>query len=201
MDHRPATRLPPGTLVLGGARAGKSRYAEGLIDGSGAPTAVYIATAQPGDIEMATRIAAHRAQRSGNWLTVEEPLALADAVSANVQLGRPILVDCLTLWLSNLLGAGEDPDEATDHLLHAMADAPCPVILVSNEVGLGIVPDNALAREFRDYAGRLHQRIATEIQRVVFVAAGLPLLLKDRPVARDWAEQRAALGAHKPDHA
>src|SRR6185369_17280348 len=97
MDHRPAMRLPPGTLVLGGARAGKSRYAEGLIDGSGATSAVYIATAQAGDIEMATRIAAHRAQRSGTWHTVEEPLELADAVSANAQQGRPILVDCLTL--------------------------------------------------------------------------------------------------------
>lgn len=199
MDHRPATRLPPGTLVLGGARAGKSRYAEGLIDGSGAASAVYIATAQAGDIEMATRIAAHRAQRSGTWLTVEEPLELAEAVSANAQTGRPILVDCLTLWLANLLGAGEDPDEATDHLLQAMGTAPCPVILVSNEVGLGIVPDNALAREFRDHAGRMHQRIAAAIERVVFVAAGLPMLLKDRPVAPDWAERRAA--QHPTDHA
>ena len=198
MDHRPAMRLPPGTLVLGGARAGKSRYAEGLIDGSGATSAVYIATAQAGDIEMATRIAAHRAQRSGTWHTVEEPLELADAVSANAQQGRPILVDCLTLWLSNLLGAGEDPDEATDHLLQAMSTAPCPVILVSNEVGLGIVPDNALAREFRDHAGRMHQRIAAAIERVVFVAAGLPMLLKDRPVAPDWAERRTRAAS---DHA
>ncbi len=190
MDHRPSMVLPPVTLVLGGARAGKSRYAEGLIDGSGASEAVYIATAQAGDIEMATRIAAHRAQRSGSWLTVEEPLALADAIAANAAPGRPILVDCLTLWLSNLLGAGEDPDEACDQVLYALSTLPCPVILVSNEVGLGIVPDNALAREFRDHAGRLHQRIAAAIERVVFIAAGLPLLLKDRPVARDWVQQR-----------
>ena len=196
MDHRPATRLPPTTLVLGGARAGKSRYAENLIDGSGATNAVYIATAQAGDIEMATRIAAHRAQRNGSWLTIEEPLALADAVSSNAQPGRPMLVDCLTLWLSNLLEAGEDPDEACDQLLHVLRRAPCPIILVSNEVGLGIVPDNALAREFRDQAGRLHQRIAAAIERVVFIAAGLPLLMKDRPVALDWAEQRARQNDH-----
>lgn len=191
MDHRPSMRLPPVTLVLGGARAGKSRYAESLIAGSGATAAVYIATAQAGDIEMATRIAAHRAQRAGSWLTIEEPLALADAVSINAQPGRPILVDCLTLWLSNLLHAGEDPDEACDQLLYALAKLPCPTILVSNEVGLGIVPDNALAREFRDHAGRLHQRIAAAVERVVFVAAGLPLLMKDRPVPLDWAQQRS----------
>jgi adenosylcobinamide kinase/adenosylcobinamide-phosphate guanylyltransferase len=192
MDHRPSMRLPPATLVLGGARAGKSRYAEGLIDASGAASAVYIATAQAGDIEMATRIAAHRAQRDGRWLTIEEPLALADAVADNAQAGRPILVDCLTLWLANLLGAGEDPDEACDQLLQALARTACPVVMVSNEVGLGIVPDNAAAREFRDHAGRLHQRLAAQIERVVLVAAGLPLLLKDRPVAPDWAAQRAA---------
>jgi adenosylcobinamide kinase/adenosylcobinamide-phosphate guanylyltransferase len=196
MDHRPATRLPPATLILGGARAGKSRYAEQLIDASGATQAVYIATAQAGDVEMATRIAAHRAQRNGSWLTIEEPLALADAVANNTQAGRPILIDCLTLWLSNLLHAGEDPDEGCDQLLHALSRAPCPVLLVSNEVGLGIVPDNALAREFRDHAGRLHQRIAAAIERVVFVAAGLPLLMKDRPVAPDWAEQRARRDNH-----
>jgi adenosylcobinamide kinase/adenosylcobinamide-phosphate guanylyltransferase len=193
MDHRPAPRLPPATLVLGGARAGKSRYAEGLIQSSGAAGAVYIATAQPGDLEMATRIAAHRAQRSERWITVEEPLHLAEAIEANDAPDRPILVDCLTLWLSNLLGAGEDPDEECDRLLQALARNVSPVILVSNEVGLGIVPDNALAREFRDHAGRLHQRIAAAIERVVLVAAGLPLLMKDRPVAVDWAAQRAAL--------
>jgi adenosylcobinamide kinase/adenosylcobinamide-phosphate guanylyltransferase len=192
MDHR--ARLAPATLILGGARAGKSRYAESLIDGAGVPQAVYIATAQAGDLEMATRIAAHRAQRDGKWLTVEEPLALADALAAHAQPERPMLVDCLTLWLSNLLGAGEDPDEACDQLLHVLQRLPCAVLMVSNEVGLGIVPDNALAREFRDHAGRLHQRIAAGVERVVFVAAGLPLLLKDRPVPRDWAAQR--LQAH-----
>ena len=193
MDHPPGLRLPPATLVLGGARAGKSRYAEGLIDNSGAASAVYIATAQPGDLEMATRIAAHRAQRSDRWVTVEEPLRLVEAIEANDAPGRPILVDCLTLWLSNLLGAGEDPDEECDRLLQALQRNVSPAILVSNEVGLGIVPDNALAREFRDHAGRLHQRLAAAIERVVFVAAGLPLLMKDRPVATDWAAKRAAL--------
>lgn len=181
MEHRPPHRLPPVTLVLGGARAGKSRYAEALIDRSGAETAVYIATAEAGDVEMATRIAAHRARREGKWLTIEAPLELAEAVLANAAAARPVLIDCLTLWLSNLMHAGHDCDDAFDQLVEAFEGLVCPIVLVSNEVGLGIVPDNKLARDFRDLAGRLNQRIAERAERVVFVAAGLPLLLKDRP--------------------
>lgn len=181
MEHRPPHRLPPVTLVLGGARAGKSRHAEALIERSGAQRAVYIATAEAGDVEMATRIAAHRASRGETWITVEAPLELADALRDNAVSGRPMLVDCLTLWLSNLMHAGADCDEACDFLLDAFDGLGCPVVLVSNEVGLGIVPDNKLARDFRDLAGRLNQRVAERADRVVFVAAGLPLLLKDRP--------------------
>lgn len=182
MEHRPPHLLPPVTLVLGGARAGKSRYAEAMIERSGAAAALYIATAEAGDVEMATRIAAHRAQRDGKWLTVEAPLELAEALLAHAAAGRPVLIDCLTLWLSNLMHAGADCDEAADRLVDSFDGLPCPVVLVSNEVGLGIVPDNRLARDFRDRAGRLNQRIAERAERVVFVAAGLPLLLKDRPV-------------------
>lgn len=183
MEHRPPHRLPPVTLVLGGARAGKSRYAERMIERSGATEAVYLATAEAGDMEMATRIAAHRAGRDRRFVTVETPLELAESIEAVARAGRPILVDCLTLWLSNLLHAGHDCDEAFDRLLGTLSALPCATVLVANEVGLGIVPDNRLARDFRDLAGRLNQRIAERAERVVFVAAGLPLLLKERPAA------------------
>lgn len=183
MEHRPPGSLPPTTLILGGARAGKSRHAEEMIVASGAISALYLATAQAGDVEMATRILAHKARRDGLWHTLEEPLQLAEALSANAQGGRPILIDCLTLWLSNLMLGGEDVDERTDHLIDALGGLPCPVVMVANEVGLGIVPDNALGRAFRDAAGRLNQRIASASHRVILVAAGLPLLLKDRASA------------------
>lgn len=168
--------LPPLTLVLGGARSGKSSYAERLIGGSG----IYIATAQALDDEMAKRIAHHRAGRGDAWTTVEAPLELAAALKANGVAGRPILVDCLTLWLSNLMLAGRDVPAACAELVAVLPTLPGPVVLVSNEVGWGIVPDNALARAFRDHAGRLHQAIAGVAQRVVLVAAGLPLTMKDQ---------------------
>ncbi|MGE0151821.1 MAG: bifunctional adenosylcobinamide kinase/adenosylcobinamide-phosphate guanylyltransferase [Reyranellaceae bacterium] len=183
MEPRPPDRLPPVTLVLGGARAGKSRYAEAAIERANPPGAVYVATAEAGDVEMATRIAAHRAQRGSLWRTVEAPIELVEAIEACDRPEHPILVDCLTLWLSNLMLGGHDCDEACDRLADRLAAPPAPLVLVSNEVGLGIVPDNRLARDFRDQAGRLNQRIAEVAQRVVFVAAGLPLLLKDRPFA------------------
>jgi adenosylcobinamide kinase/adenosylcobinamide-phosphate guanylyltransferase len=164
-------------LVLGGARSGKSRYAEALI---GDRPAVYLATAEAGDSEMADRIRAHQARRSRHWTTREEPLDLAGALAAADQPDRPILVDCLTLWLSNLLGAGRRPETEIQALVSRLPEISAPVIFVSNEVGLGVVPDNALARTFRDHAGRLHQDIAALANRVVFVAAGLPLILKDQ---------------------
>jgi adenosylcobinamide kinase/adenosylcobinamide-phosphate guanylyltransferase len=188
MEHIASFPLPPVTLVLGGARSGKSTHAERLATGSlhGATPqpAVYIATAQPGDVEMATRIVAHRARRGANWTTIEEPLKLDEALATAAAHGRPVLVDCLTLWLSNVMLGGGDIDEAGDDLLRALDDTAVPVVFVSNEVGLGIVPDNVLARSFRDAQGRLNMRLAERADRVVLMTAGLPLTLKDRPVAR-----------------
>jgi adenosylcobinamide kinase/adenosylcobinamide-phosphate guanylyltransferase len=185
MEHLAAFPLPPVTLVLGGARSGKSTHAEKLATGSlhGAPAqaAVYIATAQAGDIEMATRIAAHRVRRGSNWTTIEEPLKLDTALATAAEKGRPVLVDCLTLWLSNvMLGAG-DVDAATDDLLRALDTLAVPVVFVSNEVGLGVVPDTPLGRAFRDAQGRLNMRMAERADRVILMTAGLPLVLKDRP--------------------
>jgi adenosylcobinamide kinase/adenosylcobinamide-phosphate guanylyltransferase len=187
MEHPPLYPLPPVTLVLGGARSGKSHYAErlasGLLSGASVPLpALYVATAEAGDMEMAARILAHRARRGPHWHTVEAPLAVAETVRDNAVTGRAILVDCLTLWLSNLMHAEHDVDEAADRLTEVMQDLPCPVVLVANEVGLGIVPDTPLGRRFRDAAGRLNMRLAAHADRVVFIAAGLPLLMKDRPV-------------------
>ncbi|HEX2117174.1 MAG TPA: bifunctional adenosylcobinamide kinase/adenosylcobinamide-phosphate guanylyltransferase [Alphaproteobacteria bacterium] len=170
------------TLVLGGARAGKSAYAERLIAEELAPqqTALYIATAEARDAEMAERIAQHRAQRGAIWETREVPLALPDALRSISRSDQPVLVDCLTLWMSNVLASEQDVGAATRDLIAALKEARGPVALVSNEVGLGIVPDNALARAFRDHVGRLHQAIAEIADRVVFVAAGLPLVLKEK---------------------
>jgi adenosylcobinamide kinase/adenosylcobinamide-phosphate guanylyltransferase len=164
-------------LVLGGTRSGKSAFAERLC--ASAPHALYLATAEAGDAEMSERIRQHQARRGAAWTTVEEPLDLARALGAHDRSGRPMLVDCLTLWLSNLMAADRDIEAETGRLVGALPALAAPVILVSNEVGLGIVPDNALARAFRDHAGRLHQAVAAVARRVVFVAAGLPLLLKN----------------------
>jgi len=169
--------LPAITLVLGGARSGKSRYAETLITRA-ASAATYIATAEPGDAEMAARISEHRARRGRFWRTVEEPLDLAGAIGVQAAPDRPILVDCLTLWLSNLLLAGHVIEYDSEILCSALRDAAGPVVLVANEVGLGLVPETALGRQFRDAAGRLNQQVAAIADRVVFVAAGLPLMLK-----------------------
>lgn len=169
---------PRTTLVLGGARSGKSAYAEGLLAGG---PAVYLATGQAFDEEMAERIRQHRDRRGGDWHTVEEPLDVAAAIERLGAPGLPVLVDCLTLWISNLMHAGRDVDRAAAELAEVLAAPPGPVVLVSNEVGLGLVPDNAMARAFRDHQGRVNQRLAAICRRVVFVAAGLPLILKDHP--------------------
>jgi adenosylcobinamide kinase/adenosylcobinamide-phosphate guanylyltransferase len=169
--------LPLITLVLGGARSGKSRYAERLVEDA-ARCGTYLATAEAGDAEMAARIAAHRARRGPFWHTVEAPLALAPAIAAHAEPERPILVDCLTLWLSNLLLAGKQADEEPGALCSALREAAGTVVLVSNEVGMGLVPETSLGRQFRDAAGRLNQDVAGLADRVVFVAAGLPLVLK-----------------------
>ena len=171
------TPLPPVTLVLGGARSGKSRYAEGLVDRHpGRRT--YLATAEVLDAEMEARVKAHRDRRDSDWKTVEEPLELAHALKAETEQGAAVLVDCLTLWLGNLLGKERDVAAAFDGLLESVGQFGGPVVFVSNEVGLGIVPDNALARRFRDLAGTLHQRLAEKADHVVFVTAGLPQVLK-----------------------
>jgi adenosylcobinamide kinase / adenosylcobinamide-phosphate guanylyltransferase len=169
--------LPPTTLVLGGARSGKSRYAERLVEGA-ALSGTYCATAEARDVEMAERIAAHRARRGPFWRTIETPLALATTIAAEAAPARPILVDCLTLWLSNLLLAGRNPDEEASILWRALREAEGPVVLVSNEVGMGLVPETPLGRTFRDASGRLNQELAALADRVVFIAVGLPLVLK-----------------------
>ncbi|HTZ37238.1 MAG TPA: bifunctional adenosylcobinamide kinase/adenosylcobinamide-phosphate guanylyltransferase [Stellaceae bacterium] len=182
MSSSLAGALPAATLVLGGARSGKSRYAEALVAGA-AGSATYIATAEPGDAEMAARIAAHRARRQEHgggafWRTLEAPLDLAGAIRSTTEAERPVLVDCLTLWLANLMGAGRGVEHEAEALGAALREAQGPVVLVANEVGMGLVPETPLGRAFRDAAGRLNQSVAAQADRVVFVAAGLPLVLK-----------------------
>jgi adenosylcobinamide kinase / adenosylcobinamide-phosphate guanylyltransferase len=167
------------SLVLGGARSGKSRYAEGLVSALPLPWQApwnYVATAEPGDAEMAERIASHRARRGPSWRTIEAPRDLTG--SLQVAGAAPVLVDCLTLWLSNLMLAGADIDAEMERLDHALAAAAAPVVMVANEVGYGIVPDHPLGRRFRDLQGVLNQRVAARADRVVLVVAGLPLALK-----------------------
>ena len=173
--------LPALTLILGGARSGKSARAEALIEAAGGGS--YVATAQAFDEEMRTRIAAHRDRRGAIWRTFEVPLDLAGALTGPVlAAGRPVLVDCLTLWLGNLLMADDEPEPAIEALLAALDRIAVPVVMVSNEVGLGIVPDNPLARRFRDTAGRLHQRLAARADEVTLMVAGLPVTVKDGSV-------------------
>ncbi len=169
--------IPVLTLVLGGARSGKSRHAESLLTALPPPW-IYIATAEAGDAEMAERIAAHRTRRGAHWRTVDAPHDLAAALTG-AESNAPVLVDCLTLWLSNRMLAGADIDAETAQLEAALAGRRAPVVLVSNEVGFGIVPDNALARRFRDLQGRLNQRMAARAGHVVLMVAGLPLVVKE----------------------
>lgn len=159
------------TLVLGGARSGKSAYAESLMPAGG----LYIATAEILDAEMQARIDRHQIRRGQGWTTLEAPIDLAEALSSS---DRPALVDCLTLWTCNLLLAERDATMEVEAVITALKSRAADTILVSNEVGLGIVPDNALARAFRDQAGIVNQKIAGAADRVVFIAAGLPLALK-----------------------
>ena len=171
-----ASRARPArlTLVLGGARSGKSRHAEALLIARPGPW-LYLAPAQAFDDEMRARIADHRARREEGWTTREAPLDLAGAIAAAEQ---PALIDCLTLWLTNVILAERDVAAEVDRLVAACAAARIPLVLVANEVGSGIVPENALARRFRDEAGLLNQRLAAVADRVVLVVAGLPLDVK-----------------------
>ena len=164
------------TLVLGGARSGKSRFAESLL-ADRAGHRIYLATAEAGDEEMRQRILHHQARRGPGWRVIESPIEIAGPIENAGE--NAVLVDCLTLWLANLMTANRDVDGATKALCQALDKARAAVVLVSNETGLGIVPDNALAREFRDWAGRINQAVAAQADRVFFIAAGLPLTLKD----------------------
>jgi adenosyl cobinamide kinase/adenosyl cobinamide phosphate guanylyltransferase len=162
-------------LVLGGVRSGKSRHAE-QIAAAFPPPWHYLATGQAWDDEMRERVAAHRARRDDRWRTVEVPVRLAAALDNAGE--RPVLVDCLTLWLTNLLLEEHDIEAAVSELIGALARRRAPTVLVGSEVGMGIVPENALARRFRDEAGLLHQRVAAVADEVVLVVAGLPLVVK-----------------------
>jgi adenosylcobinamide kinase/adenosylcobinamide-phosphate guanylyltransferase len=164
------------TLLIGGARSGKSAHAERLV-GAHAPPWTYIATAQAYDDEMRERIAHHRARRGEGWRTLDAPLDLADAIRA-VPAGMPVLVDCLTLWLTNHMLAGHDVEAECARLVDTLRHPPGPCFVVSNEVGQGIVPENALARRFRDAAGRLNQQVAAVADTVLLMVAGLPLKVK-----------------------
>ena len=165
------------TLVLGGARSGKSRYAE-TIAGQNSKEIIYLATATPGDEEMKLRIDAHQHQRPDSWILIEEPLYLADVIST-INGEKCLLVDCLTLWLTNCLADEKvDIEHRISELVDTVTKANSDIILVSNEVGQGIVPMGELSRKFVDESGRLHQKLAQVCDRVVFVVAGLPQILK-----------------------
>lgn len=164
-------------FVLGGVRSGKSRHAESIVQAWPHPW-TYVATAQALDQEMVVRIDSHRERRGEDWRTLEVPLELAGAIR-NSGEGVPVLVDCLTMWLSNHLLSEHDLEIEMERLAAAIMGRRGPLCLVANEVGFGVVPENALARRFRDAAGVLNQRMARLADRVVFVVAGLPLVLKE----------------------
>ncbi|WP_374325273.1 bifunctional adenosylcobinamide kinase/adenosylcobinamide-phosphate guanylyltransferase [Aquipseudomonas alcaligenes] len=170
-------------LILGGARSGKSRLAERLATQSGLAV-TYIATSQALDGEMSARIQHHRQRRPADWGLMEEPLELARALRDNAAPGRCLLVDCLTLWLTNLLMLDDDMRLAMqrDAFLETLAELPGRIILVSNETGLGVVPLGELTRRYVDEAGWLHQAVAERAERVLFTVAGLPMLLKGAPL-------------------
>jgi adenosylcobinamide kinase/adenosylcobinamide-phosphate guanylyltransferase len=165
------------TLILGGARSGKSRHAQ-MIAEAVSLQRIYIATAEGLDGEMADRITRHQADRDDSWQTIEAPIGLHSAIERACKGQRSVLVDCLTMWLSNIMMAEMDVEKEVQRLCETVARATGPLILVSNEVGMGIVPDSALGRRFRDAQGRLNQQIAATCECVELIAAGLPLRLK-----------------------
>lgn len=174
-------------LVIGGCKSGKSRHALALAAAVTPPRKLFIATCVPGDDEMHRRVARHQAERGPEWRTLEEPLALAEAIFSHSGATDLILVDCLTLWLSNLMLAQEaleGLERRLSELMAAIGNARCPVILVSNEVGAGIVPENSLARRFRDAAGMMNQTVAAGVDRVTWVVAGIPLTVKPQTTER-----------------
>ncbi len=169
------------TFVTGGCRSGKSRYAQNLAEELAEKNRIFIATCVPYDDEMKERVENHKKTRDKTWSTIEAPILLADAISGPYEKADVILVDCLTLWLSNLM---LDPSETknikarVNELTQALKQAPCPVILVSNELGQGIVPENRLARKYRDLVGNTNQKIARVADFVVLVVAGIPMHIK-----------------------
>jgi len=167
-------------LVIGGARSGKSAYAQALAEAA-APERLYLATAEASDDEMAERVARHRNARGAGWVTREEPLDLVAALIAEARPERIVVVDCLTLWLSNLMSSSRDAEAEAGRLAAAVGRLEGPAILVSNEVGLGLVPETRLGRDFRDAQGRLNAEVARAADAVVFLAAGLPTLIKPAP--------------------
>lgn len=189
------------TLILGGARSGKSLFGETLASQSGKQV-IYIATSHRGDDEMHARIEHHRQGRAADWITVEEPLALGASILKYSAADRVLIVDCLTLWLTNLLFAEDTafPDigvielpeifhRERAHFLQALEQVTGELILISNEVGLGVVPQGAISRCFADEAGRLNQAVAQRCGRVLLIAAGLPLVLKDDAPAASWLKR------------
>lgn len=177
MDHSAfMNKLPALSLVIGGAASGKSRFAEGLCVQSGR-SKIYVATAQVYDDEMAQKVTAHLAQRGTDWTTIEAPIDVASAL-AKARADDVVLLDCATLWLTNVILGEHDIEVETTNLLAAILPCPAPVVIVSNEVGQGIVPDNALSRKFRNAQGQLNQTLAAQAGLVVAVMAGLPLALK-----------------------
>ena len=171
------------TLVIGGCRSGKSRYALDAANKIKGDRKVFLATSVPRDPEMDKRVAAHQAERGQDWQTIEEPVMIHKTISQASKTADVILVDCLTLWTSNLMFAEYDEPgimNAINLLIAALKQCPCPVFLVSNEVGYGIVPDNALARQFRDMAGLVNQKIAAMADRVILTVAGIDLPIKPR---------------------
>ena len=175
-DEKVENSLPPVTFVLGGARSGKSAFAETLVGVFTRP--VYLATAQALDDEMAEKIRLHRERRGDRWVTVEESLDIADALRCHAHRESAVLVDCLTLWMSNLMHAGRDVDRESHYLLESLATSKRPVVLVSNEVGLGVTPENVLSRRYLDHLGRLHQMVAEQAAQVYFLVAGIPTRIK-----------------------
>jgi adenosylcobinamide kinase/adenosylcobinamide-phosphate guanylyltransferase len=167
---------PGFTLVLGGQRSGKSVFAEQLIENIGG--GVYIATSDPLDNDMATRILVHQKRRGDLWQTIEEPILLVRTLLSLKGHRKPVLVDCLTLWLTNIMLLNKNIDTEIDNLCTSVESIDFPVVFVSNEVGQGIIPDNALARQFVDWAGKMNQKIAEVSDKVIFVTAGLPQILK-----------------------
>jgi adenosylcobinamide kinase/adenosylcobinamide-phosphate guanylyltransferase len=176
------------TLVIGGCRSGKSAQALALAEGMANEGRVFIATCVPHDEEMQERVARHRRERSASWTTVEAPVHLANAVIEHSAAARVLLVDCLTLWVSNLMGLSEDVQALRGHiaeLVRALSCSRCPVVLVTNEVGCGIVPENSLARLFRDVVGWANQAVAGSADRVIWTVAGIPVTIKGGPERRE----------------